>query len=99
MAVGDQRARVLYRLPEQRRFGASGTPRLLTLVLGVNPINMSAIERNPINLMRALLECLPGGVVIVQALEANGILQRVAAWVDHRGLPRGLATYEVARLS
>jgi hypothetical protein len=33
MAVGDQRARVLYRLPEQRRFGAGGTPRLLTLVL------------------------------------------------------------------
>jgi hypothetical protein len=33
MAVGDQRARVLYRLPEQRRFGASGTPKLLTLVL------------------------------------------------------------------
>jgi hypothetical protein len=33
VAVGDQRARVLYRLPEQRRFGASGTPRLLTLVL------------------------------------------------------------------
>jgi hypothetical protein len=33
MAVSDQRARVLYRLPEQRRFGASGTPRLLTLVL------------------------------------------------------------------
>jgi hypothetical protein len=32
MAV-DQRARVLYRLPEQRRFGAGGTPRLLTLVL------------------------------------------------------------------
>jgi hypothetical protein len=26
-------ARVLYRLPEQRRFGAGGTPRLLTLVL------------------------------------------------------------------
>ncbi|HWD45196.1 MAG TPA: hypothetical protein VHM23_16075 [Actinomycetota bacterium] len=33
MAVGDQRARVLYRLPEQRRFGASGVPSLLTLVL------------------------------------------------------------------
>ena len=32
MAV-EQRARVLYRLPEQRRFGAGGTPRLLTLVL------------------------------------------------------------------
>jgi hypothetical protein len=33
MAVGEQRARVLYRLPEQRRFGASGVPSLLTLVL------------------------------------------------------------------
>jgi hypothetical protein len=33
MAVGDQRARVLYRLPEQRRFGAGGTPGLLTMTL------------------------------------------------------------------
>jgi hypothetical protein len=33
MAVREQRARVLYRLPEQRRFGASGVPSLLTLVL------------------------------------------------------------------
>jgi hypothetical protein len=34
MAVRDQRARVLYRLPEQRRFGAGGMPALLTMVLG-----------------------------------------------------------------
>jgi hypothetical protein len=33
MAVRDQ-ARVLYRLPEQRRFGASGLPAMLSLVLG-----------------------------------------------------------------
>jgi hypothetical protein len=33
MAVRDQRARVLYRLPEQRRFGASGLPTMLTMVL------------------------------------------------------------------
>jgi hypothetical protein len=34
VAVKDQsRARVLYRLPEQRRFGASGLPRLLTMLL------------------------------------------------------------------
>jgi hypothetical protein len=32
MAVGDQRARVLYRLPEQRRFGA-GMPGLLAMTL------------------------------------------------------------------
>jgi hypothetical protein len=34
MAVRDPRARVLYRLPEQRRFGASGMPGLLAMVLG-----------------------------------------------------------------
>jgi hypothetical protein len=33
MAVRDQRARVLYRLPEQRRFGAGGMPTLLAMVL------------------------------------------------------------------
>jgi hypothetical protein len=33
MAVRDQRARVLYRLPEQRRFGAGGMPTLATMVL------------------------------------------------------------------
>jgi hypothetical protein len=33
MAVDNQRARVLYRMPEQRRFGASGLPGMLTLVL------------------------------------------------------------------
>ena len=33
MAVRDQRARVLYRLPEQRRFGASGMPAMVTMVL------------------------------------------------------------------
>jgi hypothetical protein len=33
MAVRDQRARVLYRLPEQRRFGTGGIPGLLTLAL------------------------------------------------------------------
>jgi len=32
VAVGDERARVLYRLPEQRRFGA-GRPTLLTMLL------------------------------------------------------------------
>jgi hypothetical protein len=33
VAAGDQRARVLYRLPEQRRFGAAGMPAMLTMVL------------------------------------------------------------------
>src|SRR4029453_6650059 len=34
VAVRDQRARVLHRLPEQRRFVAGGMPTLLAMVLG-----------------------------------------------------------------
>jgi hypothetical protein len=53
MAVRDQ-ARVLYRLPEQRRFGASGLPAMLTLVLlavilflGGLVVGRATMTRNP----------------------------------------------------
>jgi hypothetical protein len=53
MAVRDQ-ARVLYRLPEQRRFGASGLPSLLTMVLlavilflGGLVVGRATMTRNP----------------------------------------------------
>jgi hypothetical protein len=35
VAVGDQRARVLYRLPEQRRLGSGGMPGLLLVLLAL----------------------------------------------------------------
>jgi hypothetical protein len=43
VAVGDQRARVLHRLPEQRRFGAGGMPGLLAMVLGATVLFLGGL--------------------------------------------------------
>lgn len=58
--------------------------RLLTLLLGINPINRSPVERHAINLLRAMVEFLPGGYLITQALENHGLITRTAEWVDAR---------------
>lgn len=57
--------------------------RLLTIVLGVNPINMSPVERNAANILRGMLELIPiTGALIVQALDHYGILAKVGGWAD-----------------
>src|ERR1043165_1372586 len=38
--------------------------RMFTIVLGVNPINMSSVDRSAANILRALIEFLPGGGLI-----------------------------------
>jgi hypothetical protein len=58
--------------------------RLLTLVLGVNPITMSAVERSAANVLRALIEFIPGGGLVVQALDNSGVFDKVAAWIDQQ---------------
>jgi len=55
--------------------------RLFTLVLGVNPINMSRVERTPANLLRAVIEVMPGGALISKALDNYGIVDKIANWV------------------
>jgi hypothetical protein len=55
--------------------------RMFTIVLGVNPINMSAVDSSPENILRAIVEFMPGGFLITQALDAHGILGKVAAWI------------------
>lgn len=55
--------------------------RMLTLVLGVNPINMTPVERSAANVLRALVEFLPGGGLIVQALENSGVFEKAGAWI------------------
>ncbi len=35
--------------------------RMFTIVLGVNPINMQGVERSPANILRAVVELIPGG--------------------------------------
>ncbi|HBL58851.1 MAG TPA: hypothetical protein DDZ80_10140 [Cyanobacteria bacterium UBA8803] len=58
--------------------------RMFTIVLGVNPINMSAVDRSAANILRALVEFLPGGGLIVKALDNYGIFDRVGNWVEQQ---------------
>jgi len=58
--------------------------RMFTLILGVNPINMGRVERNAANILRALVEFLPGGILVTQALDNYGVFDRVGAWVDQQ---------------
>jgi len=56
--------------------------RMLTVILGMNPVNMSTVERSASNILRALIEFIPGGGLITQALDNHGIFAKVATWID-----------------
>jgi hypothetical protein len=58
--------------------------RMFTIILGVNPINMSRVDRSAANILRALIEFLPGGALISQALDNYGIFERVGGWVEEQ---------------
>ena len=54
--------------------------RLFTLIVGTNPINGSSVDRTPANVLRGLIELVPGGGQIVQALDNHKIIDRAATW-------------------
>lgn len=56
--------------------------RMFTIVLGVNPINMEHVERSPANVLRAVVEFIPGGALITQALDKYGVFDKVGSWVS-----------------
>lgn len=58
--------------------------RMFTIILGVNPINMSRVERSAANILRAIVEFLPGGGLITQALDNYGVFDRVGAWIEQQ---------------
>jgi len=55
---------------------------MLALLLGFNPVSLRAVPRTAANLLRALIQLLPGGPLITQALDNHGIVDRVAAWAE-----------------
>ena len=55
--------------------------RMFTIVLGVNPVNMSAVDRSPANILRAVIEFVPGGGLVTKALDNHGIIDKGANWV------------------
>ena len=58
--------------------------RMFTIILGLNPINMSAVERTAANILRALIEFMPGGGLITMALDNYGVFERAGAWVEQQ---------------
>jgi hypothetical protein len=64
--------------------------RMFTIVLGVNPINMSKVDRSAANILRALVEFMPGGGLIVKALDSHGVFDKVGNWVEQQVKALGL---------
>jgi hypothetical protein len=58
--------------------------RMFTIILGVNPINMSSVDRSAANILRAVVEFIPGGGLITQALDNYGIFDKAGKWVDEQ---------------
>lgn len=58
--------------------------RLFTIVIGRNPINMSKVDRSGANILRALIEFIPGGGLIVQALENHGIFEKGGKFIEEQ---------------
>ena len=58
--------------------------RMLTIVLGVNPINMSSVDRSAANILRAMVEVMPGGGLVTQALDNNGVFDKAGAFVEEQ---------------
>ncbi|HEX3551396.1 MAG TPA: DUF4157 domain-containing protein [Candidatus Elarobacter sp.] len=56
--------------------------RMFTIVLGWNPITGDSVDRSAANVMRAIVEFLPGGKLITDALDNYGVFDKAGAWVD-----------------
>ena len=56
--------------------------RMFTIVIGINPINMSSTDRSAANILRAIVEFIPGGALITQALDNYGVFEKAGAWVE-----------------
>jgi len=58
--------------------------RLFTVVIGVNPVNMSRVERSGANILRALIEFIPGGHLIVEALENHKVFEKGGLFIEEQ---------------
>jgi Domain of unknown function (DUF4157) len=58
--------------------------RLFTIILGVNPINMSKVDRSGANILRAAISLMPLGELIVRALDQYGAFDKAGAFVDQQ---------------
>lgn len=64
--------------------------RMFTIILGVNPINMNPVARDAANILRAIVEFMPGGGLITMALDNYGIFEKAGSWVEQQIKTLGL---------
>jgi hypothetical protein len=57
---------------------------MLTIVIGANPITMAKVDPTPANILMALIEFIPGGGLITQALQNSGVFDKVGNWIAAR---------------
>jgi hypothetical protein len=71
--------------------------RMFTIILGTNPINMSRVDRSAANILRAIVEFIPGGNLITRALDTYNVFERVGAWVEGEISRLGLTGASIKR--
>lgn len=54
---------------------------LLGFILGRDPLTQQPVERNAVNLIRALLGLIPGGGAMFRNLQRAGVIERAYEWV------------------
>src|SRR5215831_10680955 len=69
---------------------------LLTVIIGRNPINLRPVERNFTNLLRGFMGLIPGGEILFQVLDRQGVVARLGNWVSEETEALGL-NYEYLR--
>lgn len=58
--------------------------RMFTIILGINPINMSSVDRDAANIMRAIVEFLPGGNLITRVLDKYDVFTEAATFMNEQ---------------
>ncbi|MCF8723385.1 hypothetical protein LQ236_001405 [Nitrospina gracilis] len=58
--------------------------KLLTVILGKNPITDKTVDRNANNLIEGFLEFVPGGTKMFQNLKESGALQKAYDWLQEQ---------------
>ena len=71
--------------------------RMFTIVLGVNPINGAEVDRSPGNILRAIIEFIPFGGLITQALNNYGIFDKIGNWVADQIKSLGMVGSAIAQ--
>ncbi|RPE05450.1 DUF4157 domain-containing protein [Chitinophaga lutea] len=56
--------------------------RMFTIVVGTNPITGASVDTSAANILRAIVEFLPGGGLITQALEKYSVFEKAGSWVE-----------------